>query len=716
MIVGSKLGTATNELGGFKISNVPVGTHSLRISSIGYIPVAKTDIVIRSKRITYVEVELKDALTELETITVSAGYFIEDDNQPTSSTTYSGEEIRRAPGSAGDVTRIIANLPSISKTDDQVNALAVRGGSPIENGFYLDNIEIPNINHFPRQGTSNGSLGLINVDLIKDVNFSAGGFSASYGNRLSSIMDLSFREGNRDEFDGQISFDMIGFGTVVEGPIDNGKGAWLLSARKSFLDLLKNFTDIELAPEINDYQGKIVFDINRNNRLSLLGVYGVSILDYTKTQAITDGNSNYAITDNYNYTFGLNWRHLWHNKGYSNTSVSLQGVKYGSEAFETKSDRVLAISNSIERQANFRNCNYYSTSDKVQIEFGFEGKYIYDVFDDTLGEYTNPVGDTIAASIHEEEFRSSKLAAFTSFIIHPSKRLTTTFGVRYDYFEYTSIGHISPRLSLSYNLSDRLTISGATGVYYQNHSPLILSQDENFKKLEDMVAYHYVIGLSHLIADDIKLTLEGYYKTYENIPIDSSLPQFFVLDVDNAEFNTNDYDQLVDEGEAESYGIEMTLQKKLPVVYTVLIGGSISKTRYMGLDGIWRDRVFDNQYIFSFEGGYKPSSKWEFSARWIVAGGRPYTPLNLFDSETKNTTVLDDNLTNEERYPVYHSLNIRADKRFYFEGSNLLIYLSLWNTYNQKNISTHYWNEIEQKPDEIEQWGLLPVLGIEFEF
>ncbi len=231
-----------------------------------------------------------------------------------------------------------------------------------------------------------------------------------------------------------------------------------------------------------------------------------------------------------------------------------------------------------------------------------------------------------------------------------------------------------------------------------------------------MRAYHYVVGLSSLLADDIKLTLEGYYKKYENILMDPSLPQFFVFDIDNAEFSVNSYEQLVDDGEAESYGIEMTLQKKLAKGLYGLVGGSISKTRYKGLDNVWRDRVYDNKYIFSFEGGYKPNNLWEFSLRWNVAGGRPYTALNLVESETMNTTVLDANLTNSERYPMYHSLNVRVDRRFYYNGSNLILYFSSWNAYNQNNISTYYWNEVEQKSDTIDQWGLLPIIGIEFEF
>jgi hypothetical protein len=168
------------------------------------------------------------------------------------------------------------------------------------------------------------------------------------------------------------------------------------------------------------------------------------------------------------------------------------------------------------------------------------------------------------------------------------------------------------------------------------------------------------------------------------------------------------------DGIAEAYGIEAYVQKKLVEGFYGLIGGSYYKSRYKGLDGIWRDRVYDNQILFSVEGGYKPNRSWEFSTRWIFAGGPPYTPIDLAASRLINRTVLDGSRVNESRLPAYQ--NIRADKRWYFKGSNLIAYVSIWNAYNRKNISQLYWDEVDQEQSELYQWGLLPVFGIEYEF
>ncbi|MCK5065617.1 MAG: carboxypeptidase-like regulatory domain-containing protein, partial [Candidatus Fermentibacteraceae bacterium] len=238
MIDGTSYGGMTDASGAFSIEDVPVGGYSLRVSSVGHHPEMKTDVMVRSGRVTFLEFSLAMAVISGGGIEVRPSYFTEDETNPTSSIDLAGEQIRRTPGSAGDVTRVIAGLPSISKVDDQYNGLAVRGGNPIENGFYIDNIEIANINHFPRQGTSGGGVGMVNVDLLEDVWFSAGGFSSAYGDRLSSVMELKLRGGNREEFDGQLDFSMSGFGSVLEGPLDYGRGSWLVCARRSFIDLL----------------------------------------------------------------------------------------------------------------------------------------------------------------------------------------------------------------------------------------------------------------------------------------------------------------------------------------------------------------------------------------------------------------------------------------------------------------------------------------------
>lgn len=199
--------------------------------------------------------------------------------------------------------------------------------------------------------------------------------------------------------------------------------------------------------------------------------------------------------------------------------------------------------------------------------------------------------------------------------------------------------------------------------------------------------------------------------------MDPNQPGIFLIDeaynTQGFYFNTTD---LIDNGMAQTQGAELTIQKKLAKDFYGLIGASYFHAKYKGADNIWRDRIYDNRFVFSAEGGYKPNYFWEFSLRWIYAGGRPYTPFNIEESQKLNRGVLDENRINSERYDPYHSLNLRVDKRFAFSGSNLVLYLSIWNVYDRKNVATIYWDQIENEPDVVYQWGMLPIFGIEYEF
>ncbi len=716
LVVGTQRGAATDEQGAFTIARVPIGSYSLTVRSLAHEPVTKTDIIVRPKRIAFVTAELQHTTLELEGVEVRGGYFTESLSQPTGVTGFSAEEVRRSPGSAGDVSRIIRILPCAAKINDLYNSLVIRGGSPFENGFYLDNIEIPNINHYPIQGSSGGPIGLLNVDFIQDVTFSAGGFSAIYGDRLSSIMDLKFREGNRDEFDGQLDFNIAGFGLAAEAPIAGGRGSWLFSVRRSFLDLLVDAIGTGVAPRYSDYQGKLVYDVSPQNKVSMLGILGIDLIEFKKEQSIEDGNSTYGKWDGNEWVVGSNWRCLWSSRGYSNTSLSMLSTKYQGRFFSTGTDRQLTHDNSLEQVIQLRNVNVFELGESTHLQFGIDAKYIIDDYKFSVVAHTNTVGGTVAAVEVDERIESQKVGTFVSVTFRSLTRLNTTFGMRHDYFEYNDHFHISPRLSLSYQFSERLSLNGAGGVYFQNLPLHLLVQRKTNSLLKDPVAYHYILGAGLLLTDATKLTVEGYYKKYDNFPMDPSQPQLFV--VDDAFYGDyyHSYDALVDEGRARAWGIEVTLQKKLVRGMYGMISGSYFKFRYRDLNGVWHDRVIDNRFLFGVEGGYKPNNRWEFSVRWILAGGLPYTPLDSVASSTINRSILDSTRVNQERYPEYHTMNLRTDRRFHFSGSNLILYFSVWNIYNRQNVSSYYWNEIEQKQDAIYQWSLLPVLGMEFEF
>jgi hypothetical protein len=716
-LVGNGQGVVSGADGIFVIEDLSVGSYVLRLGHTGYETLAVSDIIVRSGRITSVSVELKPLVFEIEGVVVDAGYFSQTREQPTSSVNFSAEEIRRAPGSAGDVSRIVSLLPSIAKVNDESNALIVRGGNPFENAFYIDNMEIPNINHYPTLGSSGGPIGLLNVDFIQDVNFSSGGFSAAYGDRLSSVMELTYREGNRDQFLGQVDMNMTGLGFTGEGPVTGGRGSWMFSARRSYLDLIVDAIGTGVAPRYSDYQGKLTYDLGPSDKLSVLGIMGLDFIELEKQDALDEGNNAYGKSDLTENLIGVNWQHLWGTAGYSNTSISHMYNNSKNNFYSTDTDRELTNYNTVEQAIQFRNENSLRTSRTVRLKFGLDAKYLSNDYDNFLAHFTDPMGNYTPENIVDQQISAQKAGVFASYIWQPTGRLEATLGARWDYFSFTGNSYLSPRLALSYRLTEKTSLNGAAGIYHQNLPMIILSKYEDNKDLADPVARQLVVGIDHLLSENTKLTIEVYDKEYDHFPLDPTQPQLFIMDelfYDLGFFAS--HENLVDAGRANTRGVELVLQKKLARDFYGMVSGSYFRSRYRDFDGTWRDRVFDNRYIFSAEGGYKPNNKWEFSARWVIAGGAPHTPFDLQASTAANQGIFDSDRINEERKPSYQSLNVRFDRRFNFSGSNIILFLDIWNVYGRKNVASYYWNEAENKQDVITQWSFLPIMGLEWEF
>jgi len=716
MLVGTSSGTRTDDGGMFCLANIPVGNYSLRISCLGYRTNMRADVIVRPDRITFVKSAMVISAVKTNDVVVNAGYFPVVETEPTSRTHFSSEVIRRAPGAAGDISRIVGILPSVARSDDLLNGLIVRGGCSAENGFYVDNIEVPNINHFPLPGSTGGLIGLINVNFIEDVNFSAGGFSTAYGDRLSSVMDISLREGNRDEYDGQVSLSMAGLRGAIEGPVSRGKGSWMFAANRSFLELLVDALDIGIAPAFSDYQGKLYYDITPSNRLTMLGLLGYDAIDFDRAQAQEDGNAVYGAFDVVEATVGANWRKIWNASAYTNAAFSYLSTRYDGTVYDTSDDFVSIKNKSLSRTYQVRTNTYYRINQRHKMEAGFDARFLVDNYDDFSGRTYDDYGIYRPAMTYIDHIETFKGGAYVSYTVSPLSRLTTTFGLRYDHFAYNRRSHFSPRFSFSQGIGNRLSFNGATGIYYQTLPLAIRVSRELFQRLEDVVAYHYVLGIKYLVTENTQISVEGYLKDYDHFPIDPRQPtRAMVDDITSGDFS-GFVQNLVSDGKAKSYGIEFLLQKKLAQDIYGLIGGTVFKTRYRDLEETWHDRRFDNRYIVTVEGGYKPNNTWEFSLRWVLAGGTPYTPLNVEWSQAYNQTIYDVDHVNEERYPDYHSLNIRFDRHFNFQHSSMILYFSIWNVYNRRNISYYFWDEVRREVDTLYQLGILPIVGLEYAF
>ncbi len=714
VLEGTEKGGITDSEGRFVIQNVTPGSYILRVTSVGFHPRAFPDVIVRPGRITSQNVELLYSVVDGGVIHVTPDYFNSDPGEPVSRMEFSGEQVRRSPGSAGDVSRVITALPSVNGIDDQYNGIAVRGGNPSENGMYVDGMRIPNINHFPRQGTSGGGLGLINTDLVSEVKFSAGGFSPSFGNRLSSVMEIETRQGNREEFDGQVDMSMSGFGTVLEGPLGS-RGSWLICARRSYIDLLVHIADIDAVPVYSDYHGKLVYDVNPSHRLSVSFLEADDHVDYTRDQAFEDGNDNYGITDSWNATAGLGWRYIWPRGGYSNTVLSWNGISYGGTYYHTHSRQVQALQNSNENIFVLRNTNKWQAASELELEFGVEGSWNMDEYDNYYAADTNFSGDPIPELMVQRDHNDLSTSAYLSSGLTPIENLTVNTGMRLDYTGSNDL-LVSPRGSLELRTSPVTWISAAAGIYRQELPGEIIARDQSFGNLDIPSSQHYIIGVKHLLSPETRLQVECYLKTGREFPYDPDQPGYFILDGVSGEQDMYTFQNLVSGGETRVFGVELTVQKQMVNGLYGLAAGSFYSSQYKNPGEPWRRRIYDSRWTATLEGGYRFDSGWEVSGRWLLAGGRPYTPLDLEASQELNRTVLDSTLINGETYPYYSSLNLRVDRRINLRGSSLVCYLSVWNVLNRRNVTATYWNRIDNGEDYIYQWATMPVFGLEYEF
>ncbi|MGE5400910.1 MAG: TonB-dependent receptor [Ignavibacteriales bacterium] len=715
LIHNTRLGATTDAEGYYTIPNVPAGSYILEFRSVGYNNLMRTDVQVRPGRITTTDAELKETTIQTEDVVISAGYFQPPDVSNLGALSFNNEEIKRSPGSMGDVSRILMAMPSTAKVSDDNNDLVVRGGSPSENGFYVDGIPVPNINHFPNIGSTGGPIGILNVEFIDNFNFLTSGFSSQYGDKLSSVVDIRFREGNKDEIDLQADLNWAGFGGALEGPLPAGKGAWLVSFKRSYLDFFSKAAGWDMVIRYGDAQAKVTYDLNKNHKLSLLNIFADDHEKFDRKDAIEQGGNSYGLIDNYQNTTGLSWKALWNSTMYSVTSASFSMQSFKNDFNKVSTNEKYYVSDNFEGFFNLKNINYLELNKFHRIEFGLEvnaemGEYDYAKYADT-----NRLGQPEPAFIVNRNLDPQRYGAFFTYTAGPFYDFMVSVGGRADYYSFNENVLFSPRVSLSYEVNPVLKLNASSGIFYQRLPLVILSQKLDFKKLKNITAYHLGAGLEYLLSADTKLTVEVYDKEYDNLPLSKEDPSFIVMDGGLSGSSFGNYNELSSTGKGYTRGTEILVQKKLSDDIYGIISGSYFRSRYRDYDGIWRNRAYDNKFIFSFIAGYKPSREWEFSMRWTYAGGCPYTPFDIVKSQQLRTGVIDPAKINSARYPDYHSLNLRIDKKFFFSSQSLDIYLSVWNTYNRKNVADYYWNADKNSIETIYQWSIMPIFGIEYE-
>lgn len=703
VIWGTTIGAATDFDGNFTFTGIKPGFTELRASSVGYKPYISEAIMVTNSKQVNIDILLEETELEIKEVVIKASPFRKMIESPVSARIIGIDEIERNPGGNRDISKVIQSFPGVASTPAFRNDVIIRGGGPNENRFYIDNVEIPYLNHFSTQGASGGPVGIINIDFVRSVDFLSGAFPASKGNALSSILNFSLTDGNKEKMKYRATLGASDLGLTVDGPTGK-KSSLIMSVRRSYLQFLFSALKLPFLPTYTDFQLKYKIRLDDKNELTFLGLGAKDDFKLNLKANETDFQryilDYIPVQEQYSYVFGTVWKHFRDN-GYDTWVVSRNYLnnsqyKYRNNA-EADTNKILDyLSGEGEIKARYERTIIGENG--LRISFG--GGYEY-------AHYRNSTykkiyfGGSLLEIDYNTNLKFSKFGLFgqagKSFF---NEKLGLSIGIRTDANTYsTSMGNpfnqLSPRLSVTYSLTSKLNLNFNVGRYYQlppytalgytNNSGVFVNKLNNLKYL---TADHIVAGVELLPSENIQVTLEGFYKRYNDYPF--SVRDSVPLSSKSADYGIFGDEELVSISDGRSYGLELLGRLKEFKGLNLVFAYTFVRSEFMDYFGKYIPTAWDNRNLFNLTATKKLKKNWDIGIKWRYVGGAPYTPYDPEKSALKiawdlqGQGYLDYPNYNTRRLKAFHQLDIRVDKRYYFKGWSLMLYADVQNVYNHQ--------------------------------
>ncbi|WP_200825092.1 MULTISPECIES: TonB-dependent receptor [Aquimarina] len=695
---GTEKGAQTDFDGNYRIENITPGSYNLIVSYVGFETQTKFNVIVKSKGTPTNNFVLKESTEALDEVVISnANKISRPKETPLSTQSLSAVEIATYPGSNNDVVQVAQTLPGVSPSIGGFrNDLIIRGGAPNETVYYLDGIEVPNINHFSTQGSAGGPVGLINVSFIDNVTLSTSAFGAQYDNPLSGVLQFSQRQGNNRGFNGNFRISASEAALTLEGPLFKGKNeeaktTFLVSARRSYLQFLFEVIGLPFRPNYWDYQYKINHRIDTYNDISFIGLgsiddFSVEAPDDFDAEQQAQLDQAPFINQRTN-AMGLSWKRRFKDgSGFMETTVSNNTLVNEFTRYEDPENEtgVIFSNDATESETKLR---YQLTKfiDDWKLTTGFNTQY---------SDYSNETVNLTDNSIFNTEIDFFKYGLFAnvtkSFF---SDKLDVSFGFRVDDDTFTEENNIlstfSPRLSLSYEFKENWRLNGSIGRYYKlppytilgfrNNNNVLVNQDVDYT-----VSDHYVLGLQHYFGPSSSISLEGFYKRYDDYPV--SVLDGVSLANKGADFEILGSEDVSTVGKGRSYGAELQFQQKLTNNFYGIFAYTWFYSEFTGFDrNNYLPSVWDSRHLISFTGGYKLKKNWEISTRYRFAGNTPFVPTDL-NATLANypEVILDYDRLGEEKLDTFSQLDLRIDKKWNFKNLSLNVFIEAQNVLGQE--------------------------------
>jgi outer membrane receptor protein involved in Fe transport len=725
--------------GSFRIADLRTGDYQLEVIPAEGLPIVSDPVPVRAGLDGRVEITLAPQTDLQQTVTVTAPAFRVPEEVKTSGFLVEPTEILRSAGALQDVSRYLQTLPGVViGNNDFRNDIIVRGGSPLENLFVIDNVEIPNINAFANFASAGGTVSILDAQLIQDVTFLTGGYPAPYINRTSSVLQVAQREGDRQQFRGWATVGFAGAGTILEGPINGGKGSWIVSARRSFLDIFTQDVGFGGVPVLYTLNAKAVYDVTDRDRVWVVNVAGVDDIRLGRTDDTPNDDEVYNFDIRYEGSrsaTGVNWQRLFGSRGVgllgvtssvANTNQQVKDLVAGGvpPAGATTDDIIAAApvvfsDDSRERETTVK----YDLTIQVpffqKLQAGGSAK-VFNLRYETASPSGTDSPYAPEPNTNPFDVRTSFTAYQTGAYLQATRdigsRLNVTLGGRVDDYQYLNRTTFSPRASAAVRMTDTLSWRASYGQYFQQPFFLFLSAFPENRSLIPWRADHYVTGIAWQPGGGWRATLEGYYKDYRDYPVARDYPSLSLANVGDT-FNVREIlFPLLSTGDGYAQGVELFVEKRRTGKLYGQANLAFSKTRHAGLDGVLRPGSFDYPFVANAVGGYRLTPKWEVSTRLAWLAGRPYTPYDEATSTAQRRGVYDLTQVNALRAPNYIRIDVRVDRTFQVNGSPLIVFAGIQNVTNRQNFAGVQWNRATNAAYVEDQQGIFPILGLEWRF
>ena len=733
LIADTKLGSFTQQDGTFKIKNVPVGRQKLVVRSVSY-ESRVIDIIVGSGKEIVKTIELIPSIVETGEVKVVAdrgGFASINETAIVSSTLFDMDDVERFAGARNDPARMAQNYAGVVGTDDSRNDIIIRGGSPTELLWRVDGLDIPNPNHFATQGATGGPVNAINSLLLANSDFITGAFPAEYTDKMSGVFDLKTRKGNDEkyEFTGQFGFNGFEFG--AEGPTPFERSSFIANYRYSFLDLIdKMGFDLGFAgiPRYQDGTLKLDFQIGQADYISLTSIFGISEINIKESEEDDVYTGDFDILNGSDlFTLGINWKHLFSKKVfstmttgyvYSNYLTDMDSITTDPENNVLSADRWF-VQNSAESYITMKyNLNYLPEkshslaigAESRILKFNLSRKRIADYYDG--GELW----------INKADGNGLHFLSFFNWNWRPDADLTVNLGLSSQYHSISKKYTAEPRATLSYRLSEKHSCEFGFGVHRQSLPLSVLYSNQNNEDLDFMQSVHYIAGYSWQPFGELMLKAEIYYKNLSKIPVEAQERSAWSFLNTGADYGAVTYDdrELKSTGNGKAYGFDFSATKHFTDGYYITGTASFIRQKYEGSDGIERNGAFDNKFVFNLLAGYEwklsETHSLDFSGKYIIAGGVPYTPVDPEKSkEASRTEHLEDEAFSL-RYDDYSKFDIKVEFRHNYPGFAIISFISAENIFNQNNPLMYLYDVKNDNIKRVNQLGTFIVGGFRIEF